>query len=346
MYSGADCSKFKAIGENAAISTRYLSIPDFTPEASQESALFQGADGYTVPLERRLERGFNIGSAMAPEVCRRALDTAGVAVGDIGKLVVASSTVFQAPGMESIIASSLELRPDVDVAPCHYGGCSGGCAGLRIACEYVKATPGECALLFCIDLSSPHINFAPGVNSMILHAIFADGCAAVVLRGYKKQAIPPNSLAVLGTFSWRVEGSEDGIVLDMGANGISCTLSKSLPRYLEKGIGPIVGGALANRGLKKSDVKHWAIHPGGRKILEAVEKGVQLCRAEMACSWEVLRDYGNMLGTTIFFVLEKIMKRALEARGPGSQEAEMGVGFSFAPGVRTEGFLFQITGGQ
>lgn len=108
----------------------------------------------------------------------------------------------------------------------------------------------------------------------------------------------------------------------------------------------IIDNALENKGLTKSDVKHWAAHPGGRKILEAVEKGIQLDRTELACSWEVLRDYGNMLGTTIFFVLDKMMKRALEAGMPRPQETELGVAFSFAPGVRTEGFLFKITGGD
>ncbi|CAD7703100.1 unnamed protein product [Ostreobium quekettii] len=104
----------------------------------------------------------------------------------------------------------------------------------------------------------------------------------------------------------------------------------------------VVAQALEHSGFRKGDVLFWAIHPGGRRILEAVEHGLGIDRSKTTWSWEVLQENGNMLGPSVFFVLKKMLG-AMKPDGQfGTPEGKLGVALSFAPGVRAEGFVFRV----
>ena len=148
------------------------------------------------------------------------------------------------------------------------------CVGYRIAMDFVNTHPGQNALMVCVEISSVHTTFKNSINDSILHAIFADGAAACVMRSEYPKDIPKGTLAIVDTHGWLMEGTEDGITLSINDDGISCTLSKHLPQYIAKNMGGFVDGFLARHNQTRADVDFWAIHPGGRRIIEEAQNGL------------------------------------------------------------------------
>ena len=139
-----------------------------------------------------------------------------------------------------------------------------------------------------------------------------------------------------------MEGTEDGITLSINENGISCTLSKYLPQYIAKNMAGFVDSFLSKHNLKKTDLDFWAVHPGGRRIIEESQNGLGLTDEQAKYSWAVLGEYGNMLSPSVMFVMEKIMKDHEKARSAGQKGFSKGIAFSFSPGVGAEGILISV----
>merc|ERR1712185_570434 len=201
-------------------------------------------------------------------------------MGDIGKLVVVSSTGFLGPGL--------------DWALIGFMGCAAAMNGFRVGMDYTRSHD-KAALVCCVELSSVHTTFDDNINDAILHAIFGDGCAASVVKGFAKGTAPKGTFTIFDTHGWLMEGTEDGITLSINENGISCTLSKYLPQYIAKNMAGFVDSFLSKHALKKTDLDFWAVHPGGRRIIEESQNGLGLTDEQAKYSWAVLGEYGNML---------------------------------------------------
>ena len=130
--------------------------------------------------------------------------------------------------------------------------------------------------------------------------------------------------------------------LSITENGISCTLSKYLPQYIAKNMAGFVDSFLSKHSLKKTDLDFWAVHPGGRRIIEESQNGLGLTDEQAKYSWAVLGEYGNMLSPSVMFVMEKIMKDHEKARAAGEKGFSKGIAFSFSPGVGAEGILINV----
>jgi len=331
------------IYDNTKIYSRYFCIPDFTPEKALEGdELFFNADGlYRMPVEKRLEKFREKAVPLVTNVCRQAIENAGVSIDDIAKLVVVSSTGFLGPGLDCELIKSLGLSRGVDRSLIGFMGCAAAMNGFRVCNDYVKANPGKYALLCCVELSSPHTTFNDETNDSILHAIFGDGCAAAVLSGETKETVAPGTLAIVDDHAWLMEGTEDGITLSINENGISCTLSKYLPQYIAKNMAGFVDGFLSKHGIKRSEIDFWSVHPGGRRIIEEAQNGLGLTEKDTEDSWAVLGEYGNMLSPSVMFVLSRVFKRHNALLAEGKPGYRQGLAFSFSPGVGAEGILLK-----
>merc|ERR1712178_175524 len=135
-----------------------------------------------------------------------------------------------------------------------------------------------------------------------------DGCAASVIQGFAPGRAPKGTFTICDTHGWLMEGTEDGITLSINENGISCVLSKYLPQYIAKNMAGYVESFLSKHDMKKEDVDFWAVHPGGRRIIEEAQNGLGLTEEQCKYSWEVLDQYGNMLSPSVMFVLQLVMK--------------------------------------
>ncbi len=275
---------------------------------------------------------------LAVDVSRRALASRSYGTEEIGLLVFVTSTGFIAPGVDVAIVKKLGLPRSVSRVVVNFMGCAAAMNAIRTATNYVRAHPGMKAMVVCIELCSVNAVFADDINDVVIHSLFGDGCAALVIGASQVQRpLPPGSVVIRSTFGQLLEDAEDGIVLGVNHNGVTCELSENLPEYIYTGVDPVVAEVLRDNGLQKSDVDLWAIHPGGPKIIEQSVRSLGIPAELTAHSWDVLARYGNMLSVSLLFVLEMMVRQA-ESTKPIST----GVAFAFAPGVTVEGMLFDI----
>jgi alpha-pyrone synthase len=275
---------------------------------------------------------------LAVEVSGRAL--AGLAYGadEIGLLVFVTSTGFIAPGVDVAIVKQLGLSRAVSRLVINFMGCAAALNAIRIATSYVRAHPGMKAMVVCIELCSVNAVFADDINDVVTHSLFGDGCAALVIGASQvHEKLEPGKVVIRSNFSQLLDGAEDGIVLGVNHDGITCELSENLPDYIYAGVDPVVIDMLKDNGLQKSDIDLWAIHPGGPRIIEESVRSLGIPAELTAPSWDVLARFGNMLSVSLIFVLEMMVRQA-----ESTKEISTGVAFAFAPGVTVEGMLFDI----
>jgi alpha-pyrone synthase len=294
-------------------------------------------------VQVRQDKYKEVAVPLVTDVCKRAIADAKVSIDSIHKLVVVSSTGFLGPSLDCELIKTLGLPRSTDRSLVGFMGCAAAMNGYRIAMDYVNAHPGKNALMVCVEISSVHTTFKDSINDAILHAIFADGAAACVMTSQLVEDIPKGTLAIVDTHGWLMEGTDDGITLAINDDGISCTLSKYLPQYIAKNMGGFVDDFLrkVDKNLTRADVDFWAIHPGGRRIIEEAQNGLGVTEKQAEFSWAVLEQYGNMLSPSVMFVLERVFARHKELLAKGQEGYRMGLAFSFSPGVGAEGIMLR-----
>ena len=328
---------------NSKISSRFMAIPDFTPDQKDEDDdnFFPDDNTYCFPVQVRQEKFEEVALPLAIDVCKRAIAQAGVSLDSINKLVVVSSTGFLGPWIDCELIKALGLPRSCDRSLVGLMGCAGAVNGCRIAMDYANAHPGMNALLVCVEIASVNTAFKDTINNAVVHTIFGDGAAACVITSELVENIPKGTLAIVDTHGWLMEGTEDGVTHSINDDGIACTLSKLLPQYTGTNVGSFVDGFLQKHNFKRSDVDFWAIHPGGRRIIEEVQSRLGVTEAQVADSWHVLDTCGNMLSPTVIFILERIINRHREAIARGEKGYGMGLAFAFSPGVVAEGIMLK-----
>jgi alpha-pyrone synthase len=346
-------NRIEKIYENTRIDTRYLAINLLSAETIEFSQKRN-------TLEERMQMYEQYAFSLADEVARKALlaasdPSSAVKIEDqIGLIVFVTSTGFVAPGIDTKLIESLGLKRNIARVPVNFMGCAAAMTGLRVCCDRVRAYPQSKALMVCLELSSVNAVFNDDLNDIIIHSLFGDGCAAAVIGADTvDKLIGRGKFVIKDNFSHLVKSTEDGITLGVKDNGITCLLSRHLPDYIEDGVGAIVKDFLATHQMTKNDIDLWAVHPGGRKIIEKVQLSLGLDDEQVADSWEILRQYGNMLSCSILFVMERMMLNLNESAANSISEGRRshdpidrprpinGIAFSFSPGVGVEGILFE-----
>ena len=324
-------SRIDQIYQNTRIDTRHMEVDTFS--ASQADFC---RDHNTIKARMELFREHGI--PLAERVAKKAISNLAD-LQDLGLIVFVSSTGFIAPGVDAELIKRLGLNRNIARVNVNFMGCAAAMNGLRVSADYVRAYPQKKALMVCLELSSINAVFADNLNDIIIHSIFADGCGAVVLGGYPQNiADGSGKIAITEHLSHLIENTEDGIVLGIEGNGITCKLSRHLPDYIEAGIGKIIEDFLASNQLSKADIELWAVHPGGTKMIQKARDALGLTDAQVAISWNMLHRYGNMLSVSILFVLQQMFQQLDQS---GKSQPVTGIAFSFAPGVGLEGILFQ-----
>ena len=289
----------------------------------------------------RMNLFYEHATPLAVEVAGRALAGLADASTKIGLLVFVTSTGFIAPGVDVAMVKQLGLSPSVSRVVINFMGCAAAMNGIRAAADFVRAHPDMKAMVVCIELCSVNAVFADDVNDVIISSLFGDGCAAVVIGASQvKHPLAPGKVVIRDSFSRLLGEAEDGIVLGVNHDGITCELSENLPGYIYSNVDPVITEVLADNGLHKSDVELWAIHPGGPKIIEQSVRSLGIAPHAAAPSWEILARFGNMLSVSLLFVLELMV-----AQQNSGKAISTGVAFSFAPGVAVEGLVFDIVRG-
>ncbi len=324
-------ARIPRVYQKTKIDTRHLAVNPVDPEFLAYSKL-RGT------IRERMHLFKELATPLAVDVAQRALAGIASPASDIGQVVFATSTGFIAPGVDVAVVKQLGLSPAVNRVIVNFMGCAAAMNSIRTATDYVRANPDKKSLVICLELSSVNAVFDDNINDVIIHSLFGDGCGAVVIgAGGVQQPLSPGKIVIRDSFSYLFDDAEDGIVLGVNDNGITCDLSENLPQYILRGVNPVITEVLDRHGMSKRDIDLWAIHPGGPKIIEQSVASLGISPDVAAPSWDILAEHGNMLSVSLIFVLEKMI-----AQTETDKPISTGVAFSFAPGVTLEGVIFDI----
>lgn len=275
----------------------------------------------------RMARYEQHAAPLALAAASRALADAGASPAEVSQLVTVSCTGFVAPNFDVSLIKGLGLSPATGRTHVGFMGCQGALNGLRVADALARRQPGAGVLLCATELCSLHYQYGFDPDQTVANALFADGAAAVVLRAQPGDG----EWRVLGNGAWLLPECDDAMTWRIGDHGFIMTLSPRVPDLIAAHLRPALAGWLASLGLELDDVRTWAIHPGGPRILSAAAEALGLDSTATAVSKDVLAEHGNMSSPTILFILERL--RRAQAPSPC-------VALAFGPGLSAEAVLF------
>lgn len=289
----------------------------------------------------RMERYHESAMELLERVTGALLDRAAITHEDIDMLITVSTTGVVIPSLDAQLIDKLPFRRDVDRLPVFGYGCAGGTMGVRRAADMAIAKPGKNILLLVVELSS--INFRmddPTPANFVSTAIFGDGCAGAILRyepddnpaghgtangaGNGTSRLSNQPTVTVGAHmvhSWN--DSLDLMGFSVEEDGFGVVLSPVIPRLAAKKMGGPVETFLEREKLTLDDIDGYIVHPGGRRVLEGIEKSLDLTPDDLSVAYDVLRNYGNMSAATVLFVLDQTLRSGVRGRylmtafGPG-----------------------------
>ena len=256
----------------------------------------------------------------------------------ITDLITVTCTGFSAPGFDFHLVNALELRPDIRRYNIAFMGCYAGFPAMRLARDICVARPGAHVLIVAVELCSLHFQQKTDLDFIIANSLFADGAAAVLV-GPTLDPSPAHgenghgARLLLDSFTSRIiPGSEKDMAWKIGENAFDMRLSAYVPAFIEQNIRSIIDEILRASEASFDDIAIWAVHPGGRAILDRTAAALHIPPSALGHSYDVLREYGNMSSATIFFVLQRILS-----------DSATGTVFAtaFGPGLTVESGLFR-----
>ena len=322
IADGRHAKLFQRMAALSGIERRWTVLPPAEGgDQTSPGGFYAGEDGSIgmPPTSARMK----LYAETAPHLCIAAVDALGRPEG-ITHLVVASCTGFIAPGIDQIVAKRLGLPATVERVLIGFMGCYAAVSALRTAHHIVRSEPTARVLVITVELCTLHLQPDTALEPILAMLLFGDGAAAALVTA------DPVGLAISDPFATTLPDSEELIGWTIGDMGFAMHLSGAVPAK----IGVAIADPDFRAGLGDVDaIDGWAVHAGGRTVLDAVEQGFALDAAALADSRAVLRDCGNMSSATLMFVFERILR--------DTRPIERGLAIAFGPGLAAEGFRFR-----
>ena len=254
-----------------------------------------------------------------------ALERADLSTRDVAALITVTVTGVATPSLDARLMNRLDLPPGVRRMPIFGLGCVAGAAGISRAADYVRAYPDHAAVLLSVELCSLTLQRQDlSIPNLIATGLFGDGAAAVVLTGEGRPSDGPRVLATRSVF---YPDTEQVMGWDVSERGFGIVLSAEVPRMVTDHLGQDVDRFLADHGLERRDIASWVCHPGGPKVLQAMEQALGLKDGELDVTWRSLREVGNLSSTSVLLVLQETMAEHRPPAGSYGMITAMGPGF-------------------
>lgn len=328
--SESDKRKMRFLYNQSAIDIRYSVVPDYSVPIDEWS--FYPATENLDPfprLEKRMKWFHEFApplSADAIENCLEAKDNKSIT-----HLITVSCTGMSAPGLDLQVVEALDLPSTIYRTSVNFMGCYAAIHALKMADAICKSDLHARVMMVCTELCTLHFQRENNIDNIATSLLFGDGSAAALVT-HDNAAEPGVHLkSFYSEVSTR--GKKD-MSWELSSSGFLMTLSGYVPDLIEHDFRPLLTNALAYAGLSRNDIKEWCIHPGGRKILEAISKSIEVSQNDLSHSYSVLKNFGNMSSPTILFVLKEILAQM-------EQETRSGYifGAAFGPGLTMETML-------
>ncbi len=338
-YTALERRKIVLMYAKSGIETRYSVMPDYY--LPREERIFY-------PTTQDLEPFPNIEKRMAyydAEAVHLAMDAIEkcmentIKKNQITHLITVSCTGLSAPGLDIDIVQQMGLNADINRTSINFMGCYAAMHALKQADYICKSDANAVVMVVCVELCTLHFQKINDQDNITSNLLFSDGCAAALVVGddfAKKNKM--QGFQLKGFYSQLALSGKKDMAWRLSSTGFLMTLSGYVPDLLEQGIKDLFDKAVQQMNISWSDIKHWAIHPGGKKILEVVEKELGLGRDNLESSFKVLKNYGNMSSPTVLFVLKDILENKLNF-----SEQEYTFTAAFGPGLTLETGIFETT---
>lgn len=323
--------KLRYLYQHSGIEFRYSVVPDYSSPAQQWKFYPNAESLEPFPsLELRMAWFQKYAASLSVDAIRDCLQQAGSAPPSITHLITVSCTGMSAPGLDLQVMELMELPRNIHRTSINFMGCYAALHALKQADSICKADPSATVLIVCTELCTLHFQKTPTADNVAASLLFGDGAAAVLVSG----VADCRTIAQLSNFYAEVvpKGKRD-MSWELSSTGFLMTLSGYIPELISTDFKPLLERALQRYGLTVDQINGWCIHPGGKRILHAVQSSLNLKTIDLQAATEVLRNYGNMSSPSVLFVL----KRMLENGFCGKLIAA-----AFGPGLTMETSLLEI----
>ena len=325
-----DARWVQRIFSHCGVDSRYTCEPNLLEPASVCRYIPASPETRFPATEERMTLYREASVPLAEQAARRALTDSGMRPGDMTHLIVASCTGMFLPGLDAELVGRLDLRADVKRTPLTFLGCAAGLTALRLASDIVRGEPASRVLVVAAELCTLHIQPSFEREELFTASFFGDGASACVVAA--DGAEQGGALMLHEARAAAIPNTADRMQWTIGNYGFRLRLSPEIPALIAGEIPEAIRTFWPDEKLPEL----WAIHPGGRGIIDALASAFRLADEQTEASRSVLREYGNMSSATILFVLDRLREK-LRRTNDG---AKRGIALAFGPGMTAEMLRF------
>ncbi len=328
-----DGRKLKTLFRASGIAYRYSVLEDYA--RLSDFTFYPNNLKHSLPgTKARVDLYQKHAPGLSAQAAQAALEKNSLSPDKITHLITISCTGMYAPGLDIDLVKLLKLRSDVQRTCINFMGCYAAFNGLRLADSFCKANPQAKVLIVCTELCSIHFQNENSEDNLLANALFADGSAALIVEANPK---PGFNLSLLKFHSDLAFEGEHDMAWRIGDSGFEMQLSSYVPGVVNAGMRQLAHNLLEGSGYSWPDIHYFAPHPGGLKILSAIESALEISKPQHKHAYEVLSQYGNMSSPTVVFVLHELIKSLSAA-----DHTKTIMSFAFGPGLTLESMLLRI----
>jgi predicted naringenin-chalcone synthase len=330
--------KLNLLFKHSGISTRYSAVPDFNNPNSAD-LFFTGNNG-SPTVEERLDvykdKAVMLGIDAIKDSFQK-IDTS-IAEFEITHLITVTCTGIYAPGLDSELMNHLNLPNEIFHVAINFMGCNAAFHALKLSEMITKTDENAKVLIVCVELCTLHFKPKDNHDNLLSNTIFGDGASALIVTSEAYASLHKKSgLEIKGFYSILLNRGKDLMGWNINPVNFEMILDSKVPEFIGEEINEIVLKASRKLNIATEAIDNWAIHPGGKKILDTIKQQLHMDDSDLVQSYKVLNDYGNMSSPTILFVLNEILKTK-----PKPDETIFSIGFG--PGISIETALFSYVG--
>ena len=327
QLDAVESRKLKFLYDHSGINTRYSIIADYNPALSAHDFIPLQV-GHPFPnLEQRMEIFEREALMLSLESVNKCIDGV-IDANAITHLITVSCTGMSAPGLDLQIMQSMELPSTIFRTSINFMGCYAAIHGLKLAKMICDSTPNSNVIVVATELCTLHFQQAFSEDNAASSLLFADGSAAVLISN----CIESKKALTLKEFYSQVEDKgQTDMAWKLSSKGFLMTLSSYIPQLIEADVEQLIRNALGKNNLQFHEISHWCIHPGGKRILDLIQRKMKLTDSDLQYARKVLFNHGNMSSPTVLYVLKEIMEAT-------NQDNATILGMAFGPGLTMETF--------
>ncbi|NQZ74888.1 MAG: type III polyketide synthase [Ekhidna sp.] len=317
--------KLRVLYKATGIKHRFSVLKDFSQDLNGKS-FFKEDHAFPSAKPRMLVYEENA-IVLAENACLEAISLSGVNKDHITHLVAVSCTGMYAPGLDIELVDRLNLNTSTQRTSINFMGCYAAFNAMKVANSIVSSDKNATVLIVCVELCSIHLQQKKDDENLLANAIFGDGAAAMIVSSKAKN----RSLEMVNFFNDLALHARDEMGWYIGDHGFEMHLSAKVPDVIKEGIGELTDRLLNKIALNIEDVHFFAIHPGGKRILDVIEEKLKITKAQNNPAREILKTHGNMSSPTVLFVLKHILDKAKVEDNDKNI-----LSFAFGPGLTLE----------